>query len=429
MDSAQAFVEAAQPQMNVKQREVYDLVLQAVEEKQGGVFFVNGCACAGKTFLYRAILARVRSQRKIALAVAGSGIAALLLDGGRTAHSHFRILVNCEAESVCFIRTNSALPELLCKTSTIIWDEAPTCHRFSVEAFDRTLQDVMKSDQPFGGIVVVLGGDFRQTLPIIPKGKREDIVGATLTRSHLWLHVTFTNITDNMRLRNMNANDTERQSAIEFTEWVLALGNGTLPNLTPTDYDNSIEDDWIKLPTDLLLPSNENTLEKLITFVYENTLTAPVPGFLMDRAILTPKNDDVMAINNQMLALANGEEHEYLSVDIVADEDQTMRANHHDIRPDKENNAYMYPSEFLHSINPSGFPPHRLRLKVGVPIILLCNLNQAKGLCNGTHLIVRKLAARVLETEIISSDNADTVAMIPRIVLRTGENDLYFCFQ
>ncbi len=179
---------------------MYDSVLQAVEEKQGGVFFVNGCAGVGKTFLYRVILARVRSQRKIALAVAGSGIAALLLDGGRTAHSRFRIPVNCEVESACFIRTNSALAELLRETSAIIWDEAPTCHRFTIEVLDRTLQDVMKSDQPFGGIVVVLGGDFRQTLPVIPKGKREDIAGVTLPRSHLWLHVTFTNLTDNMRL-------------------------------------------------------------------------------------------------------------------------------------------------------------------------------------------------------------------------------------
>ncbi len=119
----------------------------------------------------------------------------------------------------------------------------------------------------------------------------------------------------------MNADDTERQSAIEFVEWVLALGNGTLPNFTPADYDNSIGDDWIKLPTDLLLPSNENTLEKLITFVYGNTLSAPPPGFLIDHAILTPKNDDVTAVNEKMLALANGEKHEYLSVDIVANED------------------------------------------------------------------------------------------------------------
>ncbi|KAH8947643.1 hypothetical protein BDL97_11G053400 [Sphagnum fallax] len=419
MDNAQAFVEAAQPQMNAKQREVYDSMLQAVEEKQGGVFFVNGCAGARKTFLYRAILARIPS----------SGIVALLLDGKRTAHSRFRIPVNCEVESACFIRTNYALAELLRKTSAIIWDEAPTCHRFTVEVLDRTLQDVMKSDQPFEGIVVVLGGDFRQTLPVIPKGKREDIVGATLPRSHLWLHVTFTNLIDNMQLRNMNADDTERQSAIEFVEWVLALGNGTLPNFTPADYDNSIGDDWIKLPTDLLLPSNENTLEKLITFVYGNTLSAPPPGFLIDHAILTPKNDDVTAVNEKMLALANGEKHEYLSVDIVANEDQVMRPNHHDIRPDQDNNAYLYPPEFLRSINPTGFPPHRLCLKVGAPIIMLRNLNQAKGLCNGTRLIVRKLGARVLEAEIISGDNVDTVVMIPRIVLRTGENDLYFCFQ
>jgi hypothetical protein len=208
VDSAQAFVEAAQPQMNAKQRGVYDSVLQAVEEKQGGVFFVNGCGGAGKTFLYKAIMACVRSQRKITLAVVGSGIVALLLDGGRTAHLRFRILVYCEAESVCFIRMNFALAKLLHKTSAIIWDEAPTCHRFTVEALDRTFQDVMKLDQPFEGIVVVLGGDVRQTLAVIPKGKREDIVGATLPRSHLWLHVTFTNLIDNMRLRNMNADDT-----------------------------------------------------------------------------------------------------------------------------------------------------------------------------------------------------------------------------
>jgi hypothetical protein len=103
---------------------------------------------------------------------------------------------------------NFALAKLLHKTSAIIWDEAPTCHRFTVEALDRTFQDVMKLDQPFEGIVVVLGGDVRQTLAVIPKGKREDIVGATLPRSHLWLHVTFTNLIDNMRLRNMNADDT-----------------------------------------------------------------------------------------------------------------------------------------------------------------------------------------------------------------------------
>ncbi len=209
----------------------------------------------------------------------------------------------------------------------------------------------------------------------------------------------------------------------------MALGNGTLPNLTPANYDNSIEDDWIKLPTDLLLPSNENTLEKLITFVYGNTLNVPPPGFLMDRAILTPKNDHVTAVNEKMLALADSEEHEYLSVDTVADEDQAMRANYHDIRLDQENNAYLYPLEFLHSINPSGFPPHRLRLKVGAPIIMLRNLNQAKRLCNGTRLIVRKLGVRVLEAEIISGDNVGTVVMIPRIVLRTGENNSYFCFQ
>jgi len=60
---------------------------------------------------------------------------------------------------------------------------------------------------------------------------------------------------------------------------------------------------------------------------------------------------------------------------------------------------------------------------------MLRNLNQAKGLYNGTRLIVRKLGARVLEIEIISGDNAGTVVMIPRIVLRIGENVCTFVFS
>jgi hypothetical protein len=82
--------------------------------------------------------------------------------------------------------------ELVHKADIIIWDEALMMHRRAFKAIDRTLCDLMQLDDAqatkkiFGGKTVVLGGDFQQILPVVPKGGQEDIVSALLLRSHLW---------------------------------------------------------------------------------------------------------------------------------------------------------------------------------------------------------------------------------------------------
>jgi type IV secretory pathway VirB4 component len=58
---------------------------------QKHLFFIGGLSGTGKTYLYNLLLANVRREGDIALAVASSGIAALLLEGGRTAHSRLKI--------------------------------------------------------------------------------------------------------------------------------------------------------------------------------------------------------------------------------------------------------------------------------------------------------------------------------------------------
>jgi hypothetical protein len=82
--------------------------------------------------------------------------------------------------------------ELVRKAYLIIWDEASMMHCRVFEVVDRTLCDLMQLDDTqatekiFGGKTVVLGGDFRHILPIVPKGGQEDIVSASLPQSHLW---------------------------------------------------------------------------------------------------------------------------------------------------------------------------------------------------------------------------------------------------
>ncbi|GES85174.1 transcriptional factor B3 [Rhizophagus clarus] len=94
------------PLLNDDQRAIYDAVLQAIADANG-CFFVDGPGGTGKTFLYNTLLATVSSSGEIAVAVASSGIAALLMKGGRTAHSQFKIPLKLNESSTCSISRNS----------------------------------------------------------------------------------------------------------------------------------------------------------------------------------------------------------------------------------------------------------------------------------------------------------------------------------
>lgn len=65
--------------MNSDQKQTFHSIMQSIEKKSGQFFFVHGHRGTGKTYLWRTLLSKVRSKRKIALAVASCGIAALLL--------------------------------------------------------------------------------------------------------------------------------------------------------------------------------------------------------------------------------------------------------------------------------------------------------------------------------------------------------------
>jgi hypothetical protein len=78
-------------------------------------------------------------------------------------------------------------------------------HRHVFEAVNRSLQDIMAVINPafkflpFGGLVV-FGGDFRQILPVVPRGTRGDVVAAALNRSSIWQHVRVFKLHTNMRV-------------------------------------------------------------------------------------------------------------------------------------------------------------------------------------------------------------------------------------
>ncbi|KAI3862719.1 hypothetical protein MKX03_002011, partial [Papaver bracteatum] len=137
------------------------------------IFFIDGPGGSGKTFLYREILAKLRSERRIAIATATSGIAATMMPGGRTTHSRFKIHVPAYATSTCNIGAEDPLANFIRKDDLIIWDEATMANRYAFEALDTTLRDLTKVEFPFGGKNFLLGGDFRQVLPVVEHGHKQ----------------------------------------------------------------------------------------------------------------------------------------------------------------------------------------------------------------------------------------------------------------
>lgn len=178
---------------------------------------------------------------------------------------------------------------------------------WAFEAFDRTLKDIMKVDReecsskPFGGKVVVLGGDFRQVLPVIPKASRADVVLATINSSILWKHCKVLKLTENMRLQN-GTNVVDVQETTEFSKLILDIGDGKLGG----ENDDEVE---VEIPKDLLILDSFDHIAGIVSFTYPNIVDNMNDfNFFEDRAILVPKLEIAKNVNNYVLSLLPGEE-------------------------------------------------------------------------------------------------------------------------
>jgi len=399
--TAADYLSAKEPLLNDDQRRVFNKVCGAVDSGAGGMFFLDAPGGTGKTFLLNCILAYVRQRDDVALAVAGSGIAATLLKLGRTAHSRFKLPIPVHAHSTCNITQRCSTAELIRQTHLIVWDEAPMSHRHLFDALDRTLRDIRNTDKLFGGIVLLLAGDFRQILPVVRLGRRADIVDAALSRSPLWQQCVVLRLQRNMRVERCGRDDQHTAELRQYADWLLQLGDGKLPTLSDGD---------IQLPEELCV----STINELVNFVF-----AQLPSHYNDavwvssRAILCPRNQIVDSMNDCVLDMFPGDTVTCLSVDSVAEVDQQA----------------LYPVEYLNSLTLSGLPPHKLNIKVGAPIMLLRNMDPARGHCNGTRYVVREISRRYITAVIACGEYSGNDLFIPRIPLSPTDAGLPFTLR
>ncbi|RID60231.1 hypothetical protein BRARA_F03402 [Brassica rapa] len=398
--------------MTDEQRKIYDEIITAVVEDRGGMFFVYGFGGTGKTFLWKLLSSALRCRGDIVLNTASSGIASLLLPGGRTAHSRFSIPINPDEFTTCSLSHGSDKANLIKEASLIIWDEAPMMSRHCFESLDRSLNDLMGNHdkKPFGGKVIVFGGDFRQVLPVITGGGRAEIVLASMNSSYLWEHCKVLKLTKNMRLCSNHLTDEEAKDLKEFSEWILAVGDGRVSE--PNDGEALID-----IPEEFLIMDPDDPIETISLAIYGDTDSLrgmKDPKFFQQRAILCPTNEDVNMINDHMLSKLDGEEMIYTSSDSI-DPSDTASVN---------NDALS--SDFLNSIKVSGLPNHSLRLKIGCPVMLLRNINPNEGLMNGTRLQITELMDFMVEARIITGAKVGKVVYIPRLLITPTDKRLPF---
>ncbi|BHF83009.1 hypothetical protein SprV_0802615000 [Sparganum proliferum] len=352
-----SYLQSNIPKLTLEQKGIYDQIMVTANNGVGGILFLDAPGGTGKTFLLRLILTAIRSKNDIAVALASSGIAATLLPGGRTAHSALKLPLNVHfvETPMCNISKASGMGKVLQKCKLTVWDECTMAHKKALEALDRTLQDLRGSTRPFGGVLLLLAGDFRQTLPVIPRATPAEEINACLKYSSFWCHVQKLKLTTNMRVQPQ----TDR-TVDTFSQQLLAIGNGTVP-VDPTSGRIAIPPAF-----GTLVSAKEELVEKVFTNIQFNYTTH---AWLSERAILAAKNKDVHQLNHIIQSRIPGEAVVYTSINSVVDADEAVN----------------YPTEFLNSLDLPGMPPHVLRLKIGVPIIMLRNISQPK-LCNGTRL-------------------------------------------
>ena len=192
-------------------------------------------------------------------------------------------------------------------------------YKHSLNAIDKCLQDLMDNKQPFGGKTVVIGGDFRQCLPVIRKANKIRLLEATVKQSNTWDIFAQYRLTKNMR----TINDTS-----DFSHWLLKLGYGKL---------NSTND-MVELPDSMILQDNMTIAQ----YIFGDNISKLSTDDLSHSVILCPINEHCCKINKAIINSLEGTTTTYYSTD--------------SLKTDNENDINNYQTEFLNSIELSGLP-------------------------------------------------------------------------
>ena len=170
--------------------------------------------------------------------------------------------------------------------------------KLAFNAVNKLFRDFLNIDEPFGGLEVVLSGDFRQTLPIVGRGTRTSIIEDAVKGSAIWFNVVTLHLIDNVRL---SENDDE------FKNWLLDIGDGKF-----SDRNEELLD-IINIPEDIVCVNN------IVDEISEANPFDSIDDSINTKVVFTTTNADALGLNNKVLKKLIVEPRVYSSVDIATD--------------------------------------------------------------------------------------------------------------
>lgn len=260
---------------------------------------MQGAAGTGKTTLYHTVSQYYHSKNRPVIYVASSGIAALLLPGGRTSHSMFKIPIKIDSQSICGLKPRDEFVQSVLRHMVlIIWDEVPMQHQDCFAAVDRTFRDLLKVDVLYAGIPVVFGGDFAQIPPVVPNGSKADIIMTSIRYWVNWSYFTVLHLTENIRLRGVTSPEN-----LQYADYLARL------LYTPELYGAINLPPYIKVYKDY---------KEFYITLFPPALMArarATPELFAKRAILASHNISVVELNGDVLQMMGGDLQVFTSVD------------------------------------------------------------------------------------------------------------------
>ena len=398
--------------LNVRsQRDLIDGIKELTKQAEQFLLFVDAPGGCGKTFCFQCLLAYYRSLGKVAIAVATTGIAALQLDGGKTAHTSFRIPFDSTGSRRGLfslgIKSNSTLGKLLREdVELIIWDEAPMINKDIFDTVDDWMKRERDDQRPFGGVNVILGGDFRQVLPVVRGGTRADQTTASIVNSEVFKQFNMVHLYKNIRVENCKISDPDRSNQLnQWAEDLKDIGNGThiLPEDVATFSFECVIPDSVRMKPINTMSDVDDMIDDVFGDLTElsKLSTDSLAGHeCMQSAILCPVHQSVDEINARCLDKWVGDTYVKYAIDSY----------------ENPNDAMVVTLEQLNVRTPTGSPPARLELKIGMPLVMLRNMSEE--LMNGTRVLLLDIRNNVLQCKVLNGRYPNTIVYIPRFVFK-----------